>query len=131
MNGLLMRSGEVITSELSQTSARWQVLGRAAYERQTVAKMARDMGHARQSVQRIANALAKEGLVVYVDNPSDQRAKLVALTPQGQQVLAAIHDRYKQWAKQVTARLTPGLLATAADALANVEALLEIELRTE
>ena len=46
-------------------------------------QMARDMGHARQSVQRLADALAKEGLVVYKDNPADQRSRLLELTPQG------------------------------------------------
>ncbi|WP_156510141.1 hypothetical protein [Paenibacillus macquariensis] len=34
---------------------------------QTVAKMVRDMGHARQSVQRIADLLESEGLIANRD----------------------------------------------------------------
>ncbi len=91
VNGLLMRDGDIITRSIGQSSARWQVLGRVGYLPQTVAHMAREMGHARQSVQRVADVLAKEGLVIYKDNPADRRAQLLELTPQGAQVLAAIY----------------------------------------
>src|SRR5580700_3592768 len=75
VNGLIIRAGEGITNPMGQSSARWQVLGRA-YEPTTVAKMAQDIGHARQSVQRIADILAAEGLIAYEDNPADRRARL-------------------------------------------------------
>src|SRR5260221_6671181 len=91
LNGLLMLAGEGITQPIGQSSARWQVLGRVGYEPQTVAKMARDMGHARQSVQRVADVLEKEGLVVYKDHLTDRRTKLVELTPQGMAVLTALY----------------------------------------
>src|SRR5258708_31229486 len=64
LNGLLMWNGDRITGSIGQSSARWQVLGRVGYQPQTVAQMAREMGHARQSVQRLAAVLAKEGLDV-------------------------------------------------------------------
>src|SRR5712692_2245400 len=92
LNGLLIQAGDGITQSIGQSSARWQVLGRA-YEPQTVANMARDIGHSRQSVQRIADVLAKEGLVVYKDNPADRRAQLLELTPAGLEVLTAIYLR--------------------------------------
>ena len=41
VNGLIIRAGEGITNPIGQSSARWQVLGRA-YEPTTVAKMAQD-----------------------------------------------------------------------------------------
>ncbi len=47
LNGLLMWNGDRITGSIGQSSARWQVLGRVGYQPQTVAQMARDMGHAR------------------------------------------------------------------------------------
>src|SRR5271170_2441208 len=43
VNGIIIRAGEGITNPLGQSSARWQVLGRA-YEPTTVAKMAQDIG---------------------------------------------------------------------------------------
>ena len=93
LNGLLMRNGEKITRELGQSSARWQVLGRVGFATQTVAQMAREMGLARQSVQRVADLLAAEGLTQFKVNPTDQRTQLVEITPAGQTVLAAIYQR--------------------------------------
>src|SRR5690348_1847867 len=57
INGLLMRNGDRLTRSIGQSSARWQVLGRVGDQPQTVAQIARNMGHARQSVQRVANVL--------------------------------------------------------------------------
>ena len=69
INALLIEAGETITAPLGQSSARWQVLGGLGYGSKTVAAMARDIGHARQSVQRVADALAAEGLVAFSDKP--------------------------------------------------------------
>ena len=101
-----MRVGEDITQAIGQSSARWQVLGRA-YEPQTVANMARDIGHTRQSVQRVADVLAREGLVVYKDNPADRRAQLLELTPQGLEVLTAIYIRQQEWSQRIMTKLNP------------------------
>jgi DNA-binding MarR family transcriptional regulator len=120
INGLLMRSGEYVTRPLGQSSARWQVLGRAGYHPQTVAQMARDMGHARQSVQRIADELAKDGLVVYHDNPADKRARFVALTPQGEAILSAIYARDQEWSRGLIAKLDPAQLLEVASALEGI-----------
>ena len=87
-----MRTGDRLTRSIGQSSARWQVLGRVGDQPQTVAQIARDMGHARQSVQRVADVLAAEGLVVYQENPADRRAQLLALTPQGAEVLKTIYS---------------------------------------
>lgn len=117
INGLLMRSGEGVTRPLGQSSARWQVLGRASYQPQTVARMAQEMGHARQSVQRIADILEKEGLVAYKDNPADKRARLVELTAAGETVLAAIYARDQEDSQQLMTKLDPEQLVAIANAL--------------
>jgi DNA-binding MarR family transcriptional regulator len=124
LNGLLMRVGENITQAIGQSSARWQVLGRA-YEPQTVANMARDIGHTRQSVQRVADVLAREGLVVYKDNPADRRAQLLELTPQGLEVLTAIHARQQEWSQRIMTKLNPEQLVEIADALEDIGQRLE------
>jgi DNA-binding MarR family transcriptional regulator len=123
--GLLMQNGDRMTRSIGQSSARWQVLGRAGYQPQTVAQMARDMGHARQSVQRVADVLAREGLVVYKDNPTDRRAKLVELTPQGIEVLMAIYALNEKWSQHIMAKLDPEQLSQIADALENIGDMLE------
>lgn len=131
VNGLLMRTGERVTRPLGQSSARWQVLGRAGYQPQTVAQMAREMGHARQSVQRIADDLAREGLVAYKDNPADKRARLVELTPAGAAILEAIYARDQEWSRDLLAKLDPEQLTQVADALESIGQILEAYLDQE
>lgn len=127
VNGLLMRSGDRITHSIGQSSARWQLLGRIGYRPQTVAQMARDMGHARQSVQRVADVLAQEGLVRYIDNPKDRRTQLLELTPQGTEVLAAIYALNDSWSRYIMTKLDPEQLGQIADALESIAQVLEAE----
>lgn len=127
VNGLLMRKGDQITQSIGQSSARWQVLGRVDYKSQTVAQIAKDMGHARQSVQRIADVLAKEGCIIYKDNPADRRAQLLELTAKGERVLGEIYDRHKESTQRIMARLDAETLSRLADALEEVSTDLEAE----
>jgi DNA-binding MarR family transcriptional regulator len=127
LNGLLMWHGDRITRSMGQSSARWQVLGRVGDQPQTVAQMARDMGHARQSVQRLADVLAKEGLVVYKDNPADQRARLLELTPQGAEILAEIYAQSEEWSRHMLTKLDAMQLAEISDALEKVAHILETD----
>jgi len=127
VNGLIIQAGEEITNPIGQSSARWQVLGRA-YEPITVAKMAQDIGHARQSVQRIADILAAEGLVSYEDNPADRRARLVQLTPDGAETLMKIYRRQVEWSLRVMERLSPARLVDIANGLEAIALVLESSL---
>ena len=124
LNGLLTRNGDRLTRPLNQSSARWQVLGRAGYQPRTVAQMARELGLARQSVQRVADALAADGLVGYRDHPGDRRTKLVELTARGARTLAAIHANYGQWSEQVMTQLDGAQLSTIAGALEDIARVL-------
>jgi DNA-binding MarR family transcriptional regulator len=124
INGLLIRVGEGITNPLGQSSARWQVLGRA-YEPTTVAKMAQDIGHARQSVQRIADILATEGLVSYEDNPTDRRTRFLELTSDGRDVLAEIYQRQVEWSLRIMQQLSPAQLEQIAHKLEGIAQVLE------
>ena len=67
----------------------------------TVARTARTLGLARQSVQRVADVLEGEGLVAYHDNPSHRRARLVTLTADGRRALAAIQAAQRPWADAI------------------------------
>lgn len=130
VNGLLLQSGEIITRPLGQSSARWQVLGHAAYQPQTVSQMARSIGNTRQSVQRIANALSQEGLVAYKDNPVDRRAQLVKVTPKGEKVLAEIYARDQAWSQHLIGKLNPQELVEIANALEAIGRTLENHMKT-
>ena len=49
----------------------------------TVPQIAQMRPTSRQRMQRLADELAAEGLVDFIDNPRHQRSKLVRLTPKG------------------------------------------------
>jgi len=130
VNGLIMRAGEGISRPVGQSSARWQVLGRA-FEPQTVAAMARDMGQARQSVQRVADALVADGLVAYQAHPTDRRTKLLELTPRGLEVLSAIYVRQVEWFDGVVTKLSTVNLTELTSALDEIGHALESEIETD
>ncbi|MBZ0138397.1 MAG: MarR family transcriptional regulator [Pseudorhodoplanes sp.] len=96
LNGELIAMGDALVGELGLTSARWQVIGAIALAATplSIAQIARNMGLARQSVQRVANELAAEGFVHFAPNPHHRRAKLVLLTPRGESAYAAATARW-------------------------------------
>jgi DNA-binding MarR family transcriptional regulator len=49
----------------------------------TVPQIAQMRPTSRQRMQRLADELAAEGLVEFIDNPKHRRSKLVRLTPKG------------------------------------------------
>ena len=120
LNGMMIAAGEDITAPLGQSSARWQVLGGLGYGPRTVADIARGIGHARQSVQRVADVLLEEGLVVQTAKPGDRRTMLLELTPDGITVLSAIFERQVEWSDRVTRTLSPDQLESLALALRQI-----------
>lgn len=98
LNGLLAAEGEALTRPTGQTTARWQVMAAAEDAPITVAQIARTLGLARQSVQRVADALELAGLVRYDENPRHRRARLVVLTDAGRATLSSIQSAQRPWA---------------------------------
>lgn len=123
-NALIVDAGNGIVEPIGQTSARWQILGRV-HEPRTVAALAREIGHARQSVQRVADLLVDAGLVTYADHPTDRRTKLVELTPAGAEVMSSIYGRQLAWSKGVMATLDGQELAETTRALHAISETLE------
>ncbi|GAA2136226.1 MarR family winged helix-turn-helix transcriptional regulator [Glycomyces algeriensis] len=89
LNGQFLEIAEGLARPVGLTAAHWQVLGAVLKTPLPVAGIAREMGITRQSVQRIADILAENGMVEYLPNPAHRRAKLVAPTEQG---LAAVQQ---------------------------------------
>jgi DNA-binding MarR family transcriptional regulator len=98
LNGLLAAEGETLARPTGQTTARWQVLAMVEDAPLTVAQIARTLGLARQSVQRVADALEQVGVVTYEDNPRHRRARLVTLTGEGRMTLSTIQAAQRPWA---------------------------------
>ncbi|WP_407166728.1 MarR family winged helix-turn-helix transcriptional regulator [Bradyrhizobium sp. ORS 111] len=99
LNSLLFTAGDRMVARLGLTSARWQILGAiiAAERAQPVAWLARDLGAARQNVQRIVNDLERDGLVTFETNPHHRRAQLVVLTDKGRQAFDAAMRLQLPW----------------------------------
>jgi DNA-binding MarR family transcriptional regulator len=127
LNSLILQAGDNMTQPIGQSSARWQVLSRAT-KPQTVAQIARDMGHARQGVQRVADILVQEHLMTYQDHPTDRRTQLLHLTPQGLQVLSLIHTRRVEWSEQIMKKLELKQLIELTNSLEELSQTLEVEI---
>lgn len=127
LNGLLLAAGDRLTAPVGQTSARWQVMGCIDDEARSVADIARIMGLARQSVQRIADLLVKDGLAVYSENPQHKRAKLLKLNAKGLKALRTIEAAQKTWANDVGEAMGERDLAKVVKVLEHLQTILEKE----
>src|SRR5262245_53580752 len=105
LDGALTAAGDALARPAGQTSARWRVLAALEQQPLTVAQIARAWSLARQSVQRIADALEQDGLIAYEENPSHRRAKLARLTPAGKAALARIQAAQQSWANDLGKRI--------------------------
>jgi DNA-binding MarR family transcriptional regulator len=108
LNGRLLAAGDALVADIGLSSARWQVLGAVALSPVPlpVAHLARNMGLARQSVQRLVDEMLDDGLVRYAPNPHHRRAKLVLLTARGDMTYRAAMDRRAPWAFELASGLT-------------------------
>jgi DNA-binding MarR family transcriptional regulator len=60
----------------------------------TVPQIAQMRPTSRQRMQRLADELAAEGLVEFIDNPKHRRSKLVRLTPKGEARYRELNARF-------------------------------------
>jgi DNA-binding MarR family transcriptional regulator len=122
LNGALISAGDSLVFDIGLTSARWQVLGAVSLAGcpLSVAQIARRMGLSRQAVQRVANDLDAAGLTTYRENPDHKRAKLVALTQQGELTYARADARQTVWVNTIGKGLNPARVAAAARLLRTI-----------
>jgi DNA-binding MarR family transcriptional regulator len=103
--GAFLDAAEVMTKPVGLTAAWWQVLGAVLREPLSVSGIAREMGLARQSVQRIADLLVDKGLAEYLPNPAHQRAKLVRPTAEGFAAIGRLREAQHEFANRVSAQV--------------------------
>jgi len=122
LNGTLIALGDRLVAPLGLTSARWQVLGAVAQDPEGLptADIARNMGLARQSVQRVVDELARDGLLAFAPNPRHKRAKLVRLTSAGQDAFQKASALWAPLAQSILAEATPEGIAAACALLERV-----------
>src|SRR3712207_5055015 len=106
LNGRLLGAGDRLTSDLGLSSARWQVLGALRDGPLPVVQIARNMGLTRQSVQRIVDLLAAQGVLTFAENPYHLRAKLVGLSEHGEHLLQEVSGRQVRWVNRLAEELS-------------------------
>ena len=116
-NSALLARGDELTWPFGLTGARWQVLGVVEHGPATVARVARAMGLTRQSVRQTADALERDGMVEFADNPDHRRARLLVLTPRARRAMEELGQVQARWADETARRFTPDELATALSVL--------------
>ncbi len=125
LNGQFLALAEELARPAGLTAAWWQVLGAVLSKPLTVAGIAREMGLARQSVQRVADILVERGLAEYRDNPAHRRAKLFAPTSAGRAAISRIGPAHAAAARRLTAVLGEEALAGAIATLRALSAALD------
>lgn len=125
VNGALIEAGDRLCAPVGLSSARWQVLGVVEHGPAPVSHIARTMGLARQSVQQTADALERDGLIEYRENPHHRRAKLMCLTPAGREALDYVQEQLAEWSTRIQSELDAGSLTTALELLRQTGDILE------
>jgi DNA-binding MarR family transcriptional regulator len=112
-SGRLLIIGDELAGPAGLTSARWRVLAAVEDVPLHVADVARMLGLARQSVQRVADLLTRERLATFTANPAHRRAKLLRLTPAGHRALAIIAASQHVWANRLGQAIGPARVGRA------------------
>ncbi len=126
LNGQFLALAEDLAGPAGLTAAWWQVIGAVLPAPLPVAGIAREMGLARQSVQRIADLLVAQGMAEYRDNPAHRRAKLLAPTPAGRTAVQRISPGHAKAAHALVRRVGRERLAEIVAALHELSAALEV-----
>ena len=125
LNGRLLAAGDDLSKPVGLTSARWQVMGAIEEQGRSAAQVGRKMGLTRQNVQRLADALEREGMVFYAPNPDHQRAKLICLTERGKKALEKVERHQVAWANRMASNVSHPEMKTALEVLKKLRSAVE------
>ena len=127
LHGALLASGDRLTKDIGLSSARWQVISSLARadRPEPVANISRNIGRARQSVQRVADELEAEGFVKYEQNPHHRRAPVLVLTEKGLKASQKATSLQIPWVNALAKGIPPERLQEALDVLHTLRERLE------
>jgi DNA-binding MarR family transcriptional regulator len=121
----LLESAENIAGLAGLTSARWQILGTVEHAPASVAHVARTLGLTRQTVQETADAMARDGLIEFHDNPDHKRSRLIVPTAKACKALDVLRPRQTQFAGLMGGSHSLDELQTTLDVLRKARTTLE------
>lgn len=123
--GRLTEAGNRLSAPFGLTAARWQVMGVITRQAVTVADAARQLSQSRQSVQRLADELVRDGLAAYSPNPRHVRAKLLTPTPRGAASYRKLMQEQAKWVNALSASMRLEDIAATRKLLATLSVALE------
>jgi DNA-binding MarR family transcriptional regulator len=91
----------------------------------TVPEIARMRPVARQHIQKLANQMAADGLVEFIDNPAHKRSKLLRLTSKGERAHDELLGHMVDLAESLAGDMDPEALRITAKTLADLRSRLE------
>jgi DNA-binding MarR family transcriptional regulator len=97
LHGQVLHAADVMSAGAGLSGARWQVMKVVARRPMTVSQVARRLGLQRQSVQRTADGLRKQGLAEVLPNVDHARAGLIGLSATGRLTLESLQRRQQAW----------------------------------
>lgn len=120
INGLILSHSEQrIGRHRNLTTARARILGLMIRQGQpmTVPQLTHELGLTRQAVGRVINAMIDDGFLLQTDNPLHQTAKLLSVTPKGQEAYQHVVDNQSTLSRLPPESLTDAELLTTAHTL--------------
>jgi DNA-binding MarR family transcriptional regulator len=90
----------------------------------TVPTVARVLAVSRQAVQRLADDLARTGIVELRPNPHHAKAPIIFMTPEGQRLFGRCEIRYREWASSIALGLNLEEVEIAKRVLLHLQALI-------
>jgi DNA-binding MarR family transcriptional regulator len=128
LNATAQKSGTRLMRGTGITNARWQTLSElfAFEQRVTVSELARHMGLTRQAVQRLADDMAADGLVEFVENPGNARSMHLLLTVSGKATYHDALEREWQWINAIAEDLDPEQITRTVNLLEGIAKKIQI-----
>ena len=96
----------IAVEKFQMTEEQFQVLRRICKGSASVSALAEASQTSRSAVSKAVDALVRRGLVTRSQDPEDRRNVPLALTDEGQRVMAGVYDETEQWLSARFIRLT-------------------------
>jgi len=123
----VLQYGDRANAAAGQSSARWRVMFNIAQGIGSVAEIARETDCARQSVQRLADALVADGLASYAPDPQDRRRQIITLTAKGSTLLAEMEADFDRWSQRLVRALGTGSVIKTIEDLHQLKRVLDAD----
>lgn len=133
LSGRLLTARKMTSEVAGIRTSHWLVLTAVcrASTPVTVARIARSFGHSRQAVQRIADALAADGMIRFVATPADRRTKLLVPTGAGEAAFAIADREGLEWSRRLVDGIDPAAIDAAASLLSGLRGRIERQEREQ